>query len=184
MRTFEPKSIARSRGQVLYRYRQGQTYDHGNAIAQVVGYANDDALQEPKIDDRQLVEEAMRFVHRWRTVGANAPGTSPASDRAPEFPPDEPLAATHYNVVIPGKVFSRIWPIVMRCASELQDFGSYRGQIHTVLAELYSNALEHGLLRMNSDLKSDADGFEEYYRCRAERLDYGVHAGRRRRRLG
>ena len=62
MRTFEPKSIARSRGQILYRYRQGQTYDHGNVIAHVVGYANDDALQEPKIDDRQLVEEAMRFV--------------------------------------------------------------------------------------------------------------------------
>jgi hypothetical protein len=117
MRTFEPKSIARSRGQILYRYRQGQTYDHGNIIAQVVGYANDDALQEPKVDDRQLVEEAMRFVRYWRTVGANAPDTTPGSDRAPEFPPDDPLASTHYEVVVPGKVFSRIWPLVMRCAN-------------------------------------------------------------------
>lgn len=122
MSTFEPKNIARSRGQILYRYRQGQTYDHGasdhsNVIASVVGYANDDALQEPKVDDRQLIEEAMRFVRYWRTVGANAPDTAAGSDRAPEFPPDDPLAATHYEVVVPGKVFSRIWPLVIRCAN-------------------------------------------------------------------
>lgn len=117
MRTFEPKNIARSRGQILYRYRHGQTYDHGNVIAQVVGYANDDAQHEPKVDHRQLVDEAMRLVRYWRTVGANAPDTAVGSDRAPEFPPDEPLAAAHYEVVVPGKVFSRIWPLVMRCAN-------------------------------------------------------------------
>jgi hypothetical protein len=117
VKTFEPKNIARSRGQILYRYRQGQTYDHGNVIAQVVGYANDDAMQEPKVDDRQLIEEAMRFVRYWRTVGGNAPDTVTGSDRAPEFPPDDPLAATHYEVVVPGKVFSRIWPLVVRCAN-------------------------------------------------------------------
>jgi hypothetical protein len=116
MRTFEPKNISRSRGQILYRYRPGQTYDHGSTIAQVVGYAKDDALQAPKVDERQLVEEAMRFVRYWRTAGTNAPGAVPDSDRAPEFPPDEPLAATHYEVVVPGKVFSRISPLVMRCA--------------------------------------------------------------------
>lgn len=117
MATFEPKNIARSRGQILYRYRQGQTYDHGNVIARVVGYANDDALQEPKLDNRQLVEEAMRFVSYWRTVGANAPDTAAGSDRAPEFPPNDPLAASHYDVVIPGKLFSAIWPLVMRCSN-------------------------------------------------------------------
>ena len=117
MRTFEPKNIARSRGQILYRYRQGQTYDHGSVIAQVVGYSNDDTLQEPKVDDHQLVEEAIRFVRYWRTAGTNAPHTSQGSDRAPEFPSDDPLAATHYNVVVPGKVFTRVWPLVMRCAS-------------------------------------------------------------------
>lgn len=117
MSTFEPKNIERSRGQVLYRYRQAQTYDHGSVIAQVVGYANDDTLLEPKIDNGQLIGEAMRFVRHWRAVGADAQGTITGSDRAPEFPPDDPLAATHYEVVVPGKVFSRIWPLATRCAS-------------------------------------------------------------------
>src|SRR5262245_3253690 len=117
MRTFEPKNIARSRGQILYRYRHGQTYDHGNTIAQVVGYANDDSLQEPKIDQSQLIDEAMRFVRYWRTAGADAAGTVIGSDRAPEYPPNDPLASAHYEVVIPGKVFARVWPLVVRCAN-------------------------------------------------------------------
>lgn len=117
MSTFEPKSIARSRAQILYRYRQGQTYDHGNVIAQVVGYANDDAATGAAVDERQVVEEAMRFVRYWRTLGTNASNTVAGSDRAPEFPPDDPLAATHYEVMIPGKVFTRIWPVVIRCAN-------------------------------------------------------------------
>ena len=40
-----------------------------------------------------------------------------------------------------------------------------------LLAELYSNALEHGLLDFSSDLKRNGDGFVEYYRLRQERID-------------
>jgi two-component sensor histidine kinase len=42
--------------------------------------------------------------------------------------------------------------------------------LFSVLAELYSNALEHGVLGLDSVLKSDAEGFAEYYRLRHERL--------------
>lgn len=114
--TFEPKQIARGRGQILYRYRQGQTYDHAKFIAQVVGYANDEAFADPKIDEAHVVDEAMRVVARWRQAGLGADGATPESDRAPEFPLDEPLAAVHYQVVVPGKVFTRVWPLSMRCA--------------------------------------------------------------------
>lgn len=44
------------------------------------------------------------------------------------------------------------------------------GRIYTVLAELYSNALEHGVLGLDSALKTDAEGFARYYRLREERL--------------
>lgn len=47
----------------------------------------------------------------------------------------------------------------------------HRSVIHTILAELYSNALEHGILDLPSTLKSDADGFDEYYRLRTTRLE-------------
>lgn len=42
--------------------------------------------------------------------------------------------------------------------------------IYTVIAELYSNALEHGVLGLDSKLKSSADGFAQYYEMRAKAL--------------
>ncbi len=42
--------------------------------------------------------------------------------------------------------------------------------LFTILAELYSNALEHGLLGLDSGLKKDPLGFSRYYEERARRL--------------
>ena len=39
-----------------------------------------------------------------------------------------------------------------------------------MLTELYINALDHGVLKLDSALKSDAAGFTEYFRLREERL--------------
>ena len=117
--SFDPsdRDMKRDRGNVLYRYRPDQTFDHsGGYIAQVRQYANDDAYDGPPLDRGYLVGQAMRLVQWWRAQGRGADGTAAGSDRAPEFPSDAPLAATHYQVVIPGKVFARVWPRVIRCA--------------------------------------------------------------------
>jgi hypothetical protein len=45
------------------------------------------------------------------------------------------------------------------------------GALYSVLAELYSNALEHGVLGLDSGLKRDASGFARYYQQRNVRLD-------------
>lgn len=41
----------------------------------------------------------------------------------------------------------------------------------TVLSEMYTNALDHGLLGLQSLMKEDEDGFIAYYQAKAERLD-------------
>ncbi len=45
-----------------------------------------------------------------------------------------------------------------------------RAQVYTVLTELVNNAVEHGLLQMDSSWKSQSDGFEKYYEERNARL--------------
>lgn len=45
------------------------------------------------------------------------------------------------------------------------------GTLFTVITELYANALEHGVLLLDSSLKSDANGFARYYQERAQRLE-------------
>ncbi len=49
-------------------------------------------------------------------------------------------------------------------------FGEHKDVIHTLLKEFYSNALEHGLMCLDSKMKAEQDGFEKYYQLRAEKL--------------
>lgn len=44
------------------------------------------------------------------------------------------------------------------------------GALYTVLAELYSNALEHGVMGLDSAMKQGASGFAQYYQERNRRL--------------
>lgn len=46
------------------------------------------------------------------------------------------------------------------------------GTLFTVMSELYSNALEHGLLNLQSAWKQDSDGFALYYQERSARLKH------------
>ncbi|MFN4289890.1 MAG: SpoIIE family protein phosphatase [Permianibacter sp.] len=61
-------------------------------------------------------------------------------------------------------------PLLLQLLMELPALRPHRGRVFTILAELYSNALDHGLLRLDSALKSSHEGFAEYYRLRQQRL--------------
>ncbi|BCE00854.1 ATP-binding SpoIIE family protein phosphatase [Marinicellulosiphila megalodicopiae] len=62
-------------------------------------------------------------------------------------------------------------PLVLQIVTQVDGLKNFSGQLYTLLAELYSNALEHGVLGLDSKLKSSAEGFGEYYSMRKERLD-------------
>ena len=67
-------------------------------------------------------------------------------------------------------------PFLMQTLMSVQGLRSRAGSLFTVLSELYSNALEHGLLRLESAWKQDSDGFAFYYQergARLQRLDNG-----------
>ncbi|WP_440092025.1 SpoIIE family protein phosphatase [Pseudomonas syringae] len=61
-------------------------------------------------------------------------------------------------------------PYVLQLLLEVHGLRNQGAALHMVLGELYSNALEHGVLGLDSALKHDAAGFALYYRQRAERL--------------
>lgn len=61
-------------------------------------------------------------------------------------------------------------PIIINQIMELEGIEAERQSLFTVLTELYVNALDHGILRLQSSLKSDPDGFAEYFRIREERM--------------
>ncbi|MCG8533695.1 MAG: fused response regulator/phosphatase [Pseudomonadales bacterium] len=46
----------------------------------------------------------------------------------------------------------------------------HKDYLHTIMAELFSNSLEHGILQLDSDLKATEEGFLDYYQLRETKL--------------
>lgn len=61
-------------------------------------------------------------------------------------------------------------PQLLNLLSEFQGAPSHRGRVFTLLSELFANALDHGLLELDSSIKQRKDGFAEYYREKVTRL--------------
>lgn len=65
---------------------------------------------------------------------------------------------------------------LVRDLAHVEGFSRFKAQIFTVLQETYNNAVEHGLLGLDSALKDGPDGFERYYdeyERRLQALDQG-----------
>ncbi len=62
-------------------------------------------------------------------------------------------------------------PLLLNIVQSVPSLRKHGGNLYTILAELYSNALEHGVLKLDSALKKSADGFLKYYELRTERLE-------------
>jgi DNA-binding response OmpR family regulator/anti-sigma regulatory factor (Ser/Thr protein kinase) len=61
-------------------------------------------------------------------------------------------------------------PAVLGLATQVQALKEHQGGLFLVLSELFNNALDHGLLGLDSITKSWIGGFEIYMQQRAERL--------------
>ncbi|ARN75415.1 ATP-binding SpoIIE family protein phosphatase [Oceanicoccus sagamiensis] len=61
-------------------------------------------------------------------------------------------------------------PMLLHVLMHVPFLRSFGGQIYTAMTELYTNALEHGVLKLASELKNSPEGFAGYYQEREKRL--------------
>lgn len=61
-------------------------------------------------------------------------------------------------------------PAIINSVMNLQSPIGHRERIYTILAELFSNALDHGLLGLDTRIKRTPEGFVRYYALREDRL--------------
>lgn len=59
---------------------------------------------------------------------------------------------------------------VLQIAGQCEGVQSIRSVLYTVLSELFNNSLEHGVLKLDSDMKSTTEGFHAYYELREASL--------------
>lgn len=61
-------------------------------------------------------------------------------------------------------------PMLLGWMDQLRLNPGHRNQIFLIFTELFNNALDHGILRLDSSLKHQPDGFERYFEQRRQRL--------------
>jgi len=61
-------------------------------------------------------------------------------------------------------------PGCLHMVMDLQGIHEHRERIYLILSELFNNALDHGLLRLDSGIKNTPGGFAEYYAARERAL--------------
>jgi len=113
-------------------------------------------MQEPEPLSRRLAEPKPRRV----------------GSIEPESHPDSVLSEWTLSLeILPAslRLFDPM-PLLLNLLTEVPGLRQHSGSLYTILSELYANALEHGLLRLDSRLKASADGFVRYYELRRERL--------------
>jgi two-component system, HptB-dependent secretion and biofilm response regulator len=62
-------------------------------------------------------------------------------------------------------------PVIIQALVDMQGFNGHREKIFLILTEMYSNALEHGILKLDSSIKEKQNGFHDYYVLRQDRLN-------------
>ncbi|MBL4940275.1 MAG: SpoIIE family protein phosphatase [Colwellia sp.] len=62
-------------------------------------------------------------------------------------------------------------PIIMNQINEIEGAGEHWQSLYTIITELFINALDHGVLGMDSSLKDSAEGFSYYFKERTKRLE-------------
>ncbi|MBV5307966.1 fused response regulator/phosphatase [Chromatium okenii] len=119
-------------------------------------------------------------------LDAHSAGSTQADDIAIlEIPLNDKLFATLDQESNPTSGSSWQWSLTLeddRLANQpslitalrplglLESIEMHAGVLETIVTELYSNALEHGILGLDSALKATPEGFDSYYRERERRL--------------
>ena len=63
-------------------------------------------------------------------------------------------------------------PVMLNILNDVPSLRRLGGQLYTLMAELFSNAFEHGVLGLSSELKTSTEGFTQYYMERSQRMDH------------
>ncbi len=62
-------------------------------------------------------------------------------------------------------------PLINQILGEIQGHQIQQDRLSTVLTELFCNALDHGLLELDSSIKTSPEGFMQFYADKEKRLD-------------
>ena len=114
-----------------------------------------------KDDDISLIEIAINDIDL--SVPIHHGGLAPSAGVLSDWKMDFELGPSSLKAFDP-------LPILINVLSESPYLRQESTSLYTILSEVYSNALEHGVLELESSLKSTPQGFAAYYELRKTKL--------------
>ena len=63
-------------------------------------------------------------------------------------------------------------PTLTQFALNRPEFENHKSHLFTIIHELLNNSINHGVLRLDSSLKKEPEGFVEYYQERKKALEF------------
>ncbi|CAG8867940.1 Sensor histidine kinase RcsC [Pseudomonas fluorescens] len=169
-------------GERLFLLSDG-VVDTRDAREQLFGVERLHAVLAANRDPEQLFSEVMQALERFGGQARDDISLLDVGMLVPEqfatppmvYPDNRPHCPLDWSMRLElrGDSLKRFNPVphLLQVLLGVEGLRPLSGALHSVLAELYSNALEHGVLGLDSGLKRDAAGFASYYQERDRRLD-------------
>jgi len=135
-------------------------------------------------DPERLFDEIQERLHGFRDGGTQSDDTTLIeikcdaellTDFGVGYGEASAAAASHWQLVMElgADAIRNVDPLpsLIHALLEIQGLHKHRGRLFTILAELYANALEHGVLGLDSRMKGSPEGFAEYYLARHRAIE-------------
>lgn len=121
----------------------------------------------PQKDDISLIDIPGKIVVEQQDNVLENSGSEPVVLEPAE------LDIWNWSIELQGKSLGRINPVAQALSrlQESEGSGEHWHNVFSVLTELFVNALDHGVLKLESSLKSTPEGFAEYFSEREKRLE-------------
>ena len=133
-----------------------------NPFDYICSWINEFRGDTPQSDDMAILEIT------WDTHLEDFPKESQVSWRTADLPEVLNLSFTlHADALRTDNFVDSLIDLLIRTDASTR---AQKQNLFLILSELYSNALEHGILRMDSSIKSKPGGFDEFVSTRLEKL--------------
>jgi CheY-like chemotaxis protein len=132
--------------------------------------------QAPQDDDISVVE--VPLIHDLLPLRDSAPShTQTTGHKQQSLQSDGNTDCIEFHLILRGTQLRQAdpVPILINHIQETVGLHEHRRPLFTILTELYINALDHGVLRLDSSLKQGVDGFTNYFQQREQRLENLTH---------
>jgi len=144
--------------------------DNKSIVESIAHTLKEFCLDAPQDDDISLVE--VPFLPDVLAVFEDKTPSNNVTEGELIDGADAPPNSLKFIVTLEGPRLLRVDPVplLINQIQELESLKEQRRIIFTILSELYINALDHGILKLDSALKAEPGGFTTYFTEREKRL--------------